>query len=822
MSRGALAPPAWVTRHQRPERERNGPRGPGWWAALAALLASGCGAGVSALDTPLVVGDEAAADARLRVVRAEGQPSIAVLDREGDVVPGVAMVVYADGEPLELVGLGAWLELELERAGVDVSSTALASAVLVRTTHREPSRALRAFAAALRAELVASPELSTRIVARARRAKQQSSDHDAAIAACTGELVLPRGSDVERADVSLLARVEALRKRAATKERVAFAVVAPREAAVAAAEALHAGPTWASSSVELDRAPERDTAAAGPTLATGTAPLRLRVAVRGGDPSAAVATAARLGTSFTPLAAKLSVLAPPFEVREVTGVARPGGGCAAVTLEPARGTTSSFAAQEASELGGAVLTAARTAARELRRELAEPAPNVAARRITETFDAAEAAQLAAWWALARKVEVPTRTAYALDLPPGADAASVASMNDRLKALLSAAPTSAERPLELVGRVERGQGESWVLVASPCALADEPPHQWGDAAVAALSVAHALDGEDGVSVEAFVGASGVGFAAHAPRGAGETPSAHARRITRAAMRGFFAPSPDQEALSRGQAEARRALELRWGDEPAALDALAAHLSPAHPALLEPHGPSSALARRGAEVLARRLGSLARGPLRAAALVDGDESQLGEIRDELGRFVLDDATSSCAPGGRVELERGGFEARAALAGRARLHWAVELAATAEESAAAEAIAALLEGPDGLVARSLAEPGLSARAFVTGAQRAPRLVLSLSLPAERLEAVSAAVRELLARLSRGEIPEVELTRATKRSSASARERLAHPRERLARLHAGASPGIDDPPSATELRAFAARRLAPSAWSLLTVRPE
>ena len=786
------------------------------------LSASACGAWAPPHDTPLVVGGEAAADARLRVIRAEGQPSVAVLDREGDAVPGVAMVVYLDGEPLELLGLAAWLELELERSGIDASSTALASAVLVRATHPEPGRALRAFATALRAQAVASPELSARVVARARRAKQQSSDHDAAIAGCTGELVLPRGSELERADASLFARVEARRKLGASKERVAFAVVAPRETALAAAEALHAGPAWASSSTELDRPPERDTAAAGPTLATGTAPLRLRVAVRSGDPSAAVAAASRLGTSFTPLAAKLSVLMPPFEVREVIGVARPGGGCAAVTLEPAPAAASSLAGQEASELGGAVLTAARTAALELGRELAEPAPNVAARRITETFDAGEAAELAAWWALARKVDVSARTAYALDLPPGADAATVASMNERMKALLSPAPLPGARPLELSGRVERGQGESWVLVASPCALADEPPHQWGDAAVAALSVAHALDGEDGVSVEAFVGASGVGFAAHAPRSAGETPAAHARRVARAAMRGFFAPSPDQGALLRGQLEARRALELRWGQEPAALDALAAHLSPGHPALLEPHGPSSALARRSAEVLARRLGSLARGPLRAAALVDGDEAQLGELRDELGRFVLDGATSSCAPSGRVELERGLFEARAALPGRARQHWAVELAATAEDAARAAAIAALLEGPDGLVARGLAEPALDARAFVTGAGRAPRLVLSLSVPAERLEALATATRELLARLSRGEIPDVELTRASKRANASARERLAHPRERLAQLYAGASPNVDASPSVAELRAFAARRLAPSAWSVLTVRPE
>lgn len=790
--------------------------------ALVALCGCACGSGVAALDAPLALGGEAATDARLRILRVDGQPDVAVLDRDGDAVPGVAMVVYHEGDPLELLGLAAWLELSLERAGIDATSTALASAVLVRTTHPDPGAAIRAFATALRSEVVASAELSTLLVARARDAKQSSSAHDDALAACSGELVLPRGEEPARVDGALAARIESRRVAAAARERVSFAIVAPRELALGAAQALQSGPPWASSSSELDRHPERDSAAAGPSLATGTGVLRLRVAVRGGDPSAAVAAASRLGTSFTPLAAKLSMLEPPFEVREVTGVARPGGGCAAVTLEPAPSPSSTAPASEASDLGRAVLRAARTASRELRRELAVPSPEIAARRITETLDAAEAAQLAAWWALARKTDAPARTAYVIDLPPGADAASVASMNEGMKALLSAPAPEPERHVELAGRVERGQGESWVLVASPCALADEPSHQWGDAAVAAFSVAHALDGEDGVSLEAFVDASGVGFVAHAPRAPGESPGAHARRVARAAMRGFFAPAPDQGALLRGQLDARSALEARWGSEPAALDALAAHLSPAHPALLEPLGPSSALARRGAEVLARRLGSLARGPLRAATLVDQDEAQLAEVRDELGRFVLDGTASSCAQTGKIELERGHFDARAMLAGRARLHWAVELAASAEESRGGAIVAALLDGPDGLVARSLAEPSLRARAFVTGAERAPRLVLSLSVASDRLEAVSTATRELLGRLSRGEVPDAELSLAAKRAASNRRVRLAHPRERLALLYAGAAPSPEALPNLSELRGFTARRLAPSAWSVLSVRPE
>jgi hypothetical protein len=123
---------------------------------------------------------------------------------------------------------------------------------------------------------------------------------------------------------------------------------------------------------------------------------------------------------------------------------------------------------------------------------------------------------------------------------------------------------------------------------------------------------------------------------------------------------------------------------------------------------------------------------------------------------------------------------------------------------------------------LARSLAEPSLRARAFVTGGTRAPRLVLSLSLPADRLEAISTATRELLERLSRGEIPDAALSLATQRAASSARERLGHPRARLMRLYTGAAASAERAPTLSELRNFASKRLVPSMGSVLSVRPE
>src|SRR5690606_14392132 len=89
------------------------------------------------------------------------------------------------------------------------------------------------------------------------------------------------------------------------------------------------------------------------------------------------------------------------------------------------------------------------------------------------------------------------------------------------------------------RVERGQGEVWVLVASPCGTDAETD---ADAGLTALFVAAAAENAKSspdARVEPWMTADGAGLLVHGPWIPGETPEAHARRLADVAARSFAA-------------------------------------------------------------------------------------------------------------------------------------------------------------------------------------------------------------------------------------------------------------------------------------------
>src|SRR5690606_32490877 len=109
-----------------------------------------------------------------------------------------------------------------------------------------------------------------------------------------------------------------------------------------------------------------------------------------------------------------------------------------------------------------------------------------------------------------------------------------------------APVASRR-----ARTERGQGQLWMMIGSPCAMRHEG--EW-DAGVTATAVtaAAAESADPAVSIEPWVSADGVGIIAHgAVLDAEETPDALARRVARAAAHAYASLPRDAGAFARAQ-------------------------------------------------------------------------------------------------------------------------------------------------------------------------------------------------------------------------------------------------------------------------------
>jgi len=86
------------------------------------------------------------------------------------------------------------------------------------------------------------------------------------------------------------------------------------------------------------------------------------------------------------------------------------------------------------------------------------------------------------------------------------------------------------------RIERGQGEAWLLLASTCGVLSETTNDAGvGAAVVAAAAAQAAEGAGDARVEPFIATDGVGVLIHGPARRGRVaararPSTRGRRST----------------------------------------------------------------------------------------------------------------------------------------------------------------------------------------------------------------------------------------------------------------------------------------------------
>ncbi|HEX3343243.1 MAG TPA: hypothetical protein VHS09_01670, partial [Polyangiaceae bacterium] len=579
-------------------------------ALLAFLVAAAplaCGSG-----RPRAAAPPTATTGSATRVTGEGRPPLAVVVREGDARGAVAAAgtmedVAPEQGAVPAVALAALVEGRLAARGVDAAAVGGWGGWRVRAlvgSAADGAKVVDALREAMTAPVApdeaAMATVTRRVAALARRPLPDRARVDEAT--CTGE-AFGTGSDAPPGAVEL----EAWRRAAVGLGRVAFATAGDARLADAAVDALAKGPAWPVTPVTRAAAAPASARAvvydASGELSPGAA--RVVLTARTPTPEQAVAVAPALGDARGPLASRLAALDAPARVRSVVATAHPGGGCVAVTLDLA-------ARDVAADTAARVATAAALAQQEVAVELADtPSPEELGRDLaTRAADPRDAAERAAWWALAgrgvgRDAGVRTALTVGLAAPRDASAPGAAPAGDLLRAELDRATLAWHAPaVEVRTRVERGQGEAWVLLASTCGTLAEATSDAGAGAVVAMAAAAqasaASTGGD-ARVEPFVATDGLGVLAHGPALPGELPTASARRLADLAARAFAADTPDPDRV----AVARVTLLVRDGAvESRVLGALGAALAPGHPSWLEPSGTTFGLASSSDDAIAVR--------------------------------------------------------------------------------------------------------------------------------------------------------------------------------------------------------------------------
>jgi hypothetical protein len=765
----------------------------------------------------------------------DGRPPLAVVAREGDAKGAVAFAVTTAGVApdrgaMAAVTLAALVEARLAIRGVEATAVGGWDGWRLRALVDSPADMARVVDAVRVALLtpVASDEPALAAVARkagalARRPLPDPGLGD--VAQCTGEAYATRDAAAPQPS-----ELEAWRRAAHGLGRVAIATVGNPSLADAAAQVLARAPIWPLAA-SIPSAPWPGSN--GPTLVYGASgdveagAARIVVTARTATAERAVAVAPALGDPRGPLVSRLSALDAPGRVRSVVATAHVDGGCLAAVIE--------LAARDLTTDGPTrIATAAALARQELAVEIADgAAPRDLGREITErAADPRDAAERAAWWSLAGRhagvSDGEPSMAIAVGLAAPRDAPNPVGGGDAIRAEIDRATLAWHAPVvETRTFVERGQGEAWVLLASPCGTGPESNADAGiGAAVAMAATAQAASGARDARFEPFVGTEGIGVLAHGPARPGESPQAHARRLADGAARAFAADAIEPERA----AQARVALLSRAAEiDSRALGTLASALAPSHPSWLVPQGTLFGLAGVSDESVAVRAAAVRAGPLRVAVLANVDAAQAEAAVRAVDRWIArrPGESRTCPATALASPPRAGtYAVDSPIGAPSEVLLGVPLPpGDAPSRTAATWIGAMLDGADGLLAHSLGADtagGALAQqwsAVVLGAPQTSALVIRLVAPDATIDAAVAQVRGLLDRLRRGALRDEDRAKA---AGAIARARLAaslDPRERVVDLWRGEAPTAA--PSLDDLRAFAGAMLRDEALVIVASRP-
>ncbi|AKT40716.1 hypothetical protein [Chondromyces crocatus] len=765
---------------------------------------------------------------QIEVRRLDERPRLALVSREGDPAPALVAAVATDLGPAATVALASVIEGRLRATGLELEVQVDRSAfrVVARPRGKEQVASFlgalaRAFAQPI---AVDSPELA---LAKRRLLGLREIPLDAPellpVAACTGRVGLAGNEPVPDLSTPAGAReLEAWRRSALHAARTSISAVGPAAFCEETAAALERAGAWPAGDEPTDPWPTADTVGAHSSLQLGDRSARLTVAVRVPNARSAAYTAERLGAISSPLRARLAALSIPWSPVEVLGVARPRGGCISVTVEAA-------AMQGGTPPEAAAAAVAALVRQEIRTELASsPSTGVVSRQILTAADARDAAARAAWWALSSVArDQPERWATVLAVPPRRDPPSSGetSVGARFDVELGRALTSAAQPsVERRTLVERGQGEVWVLLASPCGVVEEGVSDAGATALAALSAVQP-PWEGNVALEPWITPEGIGVIAHAPLDdESETPADLARRVADAAARALTGTTAESTALSLARVAALGHLERTAGPEAAAMGTFAAAIAPDHPSWVEPFGLWERVTGSALHAARHRWQALATGPLRVAVLANADAAQATAAAMATERWIAPRTGQRTCTAPELGTPHPG-RYTTALPREAALAQALIGAPVGQGTLElARLTAAALDGEGGLLATTLTDAiGTRATARVIGGSRAAALVVDVRTSADRLEAVTTRLRELLSGLSQ-RLTESDLKRAETNLARAERDARTQPRRRLIDLWRDRAPTGSAPARVglAAWRAWLATALAEGALISVEARPE
>ena len=792
--------------------------------ACTAVTTSAPPAGQSPLRSIASDGGSASHGVELRVL--PGKPRMAIVPREGDPMSAMVVAIAIDEGPVAAAGLAAILETRLRVAGFSVEARADRYAVHVRIGNVQTAQLANLFAAvntAFAAPVV--PDRPEILLARTRLAALRRHPLEAPelvpIASCTGQTGLLSTDAVLDFDTpDGLRALESFRRKALNVDRTAIAAVGPEAFCAAAIAGLAASSEWERGAPSDDAPSVSDTVGVYTPALMHAGALRVTVAMRVPEASGAVAAASRLGFSEGPLATKLASLPEAFRATEIVGVARPRGGCVMVSAET----------DEHPDALPVESTAA-TVASLIRREIAietrsSQSSETVFRTIAGAGDPRDAGARAAWWALAADAPgMETRSATVVAVAPRRQGearldelrSSVARELDRTSAL-------AASSLETKVRLERGQGELWMLLANPCATFGEGVVDAGSTAIAAVSAALSRPVDPEVQVEPWVTSDGIGVIAHGAARSGESATTHASRVAEVAARTLAIAATSPATIGRARAVALGHLEDIHGRNAAAVEAFALAISPDHPSWLEPFGSWNRVADGGVEAVRFHWSALLGGPLRLAVVANTSLEQPKAAELGASRWLSRGAPFAPCAATRAEARPGHRETTLAR-GANVAHAMVGAAITPPHTVGfrwAELAALALSGDDGLVALELAaaRSPVRARVSIAGGSRASALAIDLFGPPDALAAAVVTTQTLLARLGASGISEGLLDRAWIAASKRDRDSDLEPRHRLLHLWSATPPAPLERPAAATLTAWFAATFAPN--QLVIVEPK
>jgi hypothetical protein len=767
-----------------------------------------------------------------------GRPSLSVVEREGDAWGALAIAVTTQGIAANqgataAVALAALVEERILARGIPQAGVVGGwDGWRLRALAASPADAAKLLDSAREAMLApvmpkepALAGVARKVAALARRPLADRALVDAV--RCTGEAYGTGGETAPGAP-----ELEAWRRAAHGLGRVAIATAGNASLVNAVTDALRRGPSWPQAAATTPSAwpPPNEPAVvydASGELVPGAA--RIVVTARTTEPERAVAAAPGLGDPRGPLASRLEALEAPGRVRSVVATAHIDGGCVAATVEL-------LPRDLASDAPARIATAAVLARQELAVQIADSAPPSDLRGLLamRSSDPREAAERAAWWALAGRRAGAKETRVTLAVGVAATRDGSEPLGDAIRSEIDRATVASRVPaIEARTRVEHGQGETWVLLASTCGTLPEASHDAGTgAAVATAAAMQAAEAAEGARIEPFIAADGLGLIAHGPARAGESPTAHARRLADIAARALAA-----DALGVGHvARARTALLSRAsGPEERALAALGSVLASGHPSWVEPLGTTGGLGSASDEAISMRAASVRAGPLRIAVLANIDDTQADAAVRAADRWVArrPGEARACPPLPALAAVRPGtYAVELAAGGSSQALLAFPLASSDESVRTAAAwTAAMLDGPGGLLAHALGAfpPGDASTtalargwgATVVGAPRTPSLVVRVAAPDATLDAAVAQARALVGRLQQGALREDDRARAIAALGRDAMTASLDPHARVIELWRGRATVASAAPSLDALRAFASANLRDDALIIVALRP-